>query len=173
MTLPPLYKYLDDKGARLTLDNKTFRHAKPSDFKDVEDMTVQSIFPEETEVALKRLADGFADVILDHMNDVPTCGPKMAATITQLQAMFRANPGAAAVVAADIKKGALAKAFDEEAMRARAEAFVKETNEFMQNYRVLCVTTNRRFGDDVVGLCWKAQGYRFADRAQSQKGFQV
>src|SRR3982074_32542 len=47
MTLPPLYKYLNVQGAKLTLGNRTFRHAKPSDFNDIEDMTVQSIFPEE------------------------------------------------------------------------------------------------------------------------------
>lgn len=41
MALPPLYKYLDVKGAKLTLGNDTFRHAKPSDFNDVEDMAVQ------------------------------------------------------------------------------------------------------------------------------------
>ena len=35
MTQPPLYKYLDVRGAKLTLGNKTFRHAKPSDFNDL------------------------------------------------------------------------------------------------------------------------------------------
>jgi hypothetical protein len=45
-TLPPLYKYLDFKGALLTLANKTFKHAKPSDFNDTEDLTLQSLFPE-------------------------------------------------------------------------------------------------------------------------------
>ena len=39
MTLPPLYKYLNVQGAKLTLGNRTFRHAKPSDFNDIEDMT--------------------------------------------------------------------------------------------------------------------------------------
>ena len=57
MTLPPLYKYLDIQGAKLTLGNKTFKHAKPSDFNDVEDLTIRSIFPEETDLALKRLED--------------------------------------------------------------------------------------------------------------------
>jgi hypothetical protein len=36
MALPPLYKYLDVQGAKLTLGNNTFRHAKPSTFNDVE-----------------------------------------------------------------------------------------------------------------------------------------
>lgn len=33
--------------------------------------------------------------------------------------------------------------FDVEQVRARCEAFVKETNDFMQNYRVLCTTTDK------------------------------
>jgi hypothetical protein len=32
MALPPLYKYLDVQGAKLTLGNRTFKHAKPSTF---------------------------------------------------------------------------------------------------------------------------------------------
>src|SRR5260370_31243 len=67
MALPPLYKFLSVEGAKLTLGNNTFRHAKPSDFNDIEDLTVQSIFPEETEIALKTLEDGFTDVILAHL----------------------------------------------------------------------------------------------------------
>jgi hypothetical protein len=63
MPLPPLYKYLDVQGALLTLGNRTFKHARPSDFNDTEDVTVQSIFPEETEVALTKVARGFIDVI--------------------------------------------------------------------------------------------------------------
>jgi hypothetical protein len=142
MALPPVYKYLNVNGAKLTLGNRNFRHAKPSDFKDIEDMTIGSIFPEETEVAIKRLSEGFGDVILKHVQDTPTCGLPMAATIAQMQALFRANPDAAAAVVAEIKKGGLAKAIDVAAMRDLSEAFVGETNEFMQNYRVLCVTTN-------------------------------
>jgi hypothetical protein len=44
MPLPPLYKYLDFQGAQLTLGNRTFKHAKPSDFNDTEDLTIQSTF---------------------------------------------------------------------------------------------------------------------------------
>ena len=44
MALPPLYKYLSVQGAKLTLGNNTFKHAKPSDFNDIEDLTIQSIF---------------------------------------------------------------------------------------------------------------------------------
>jgi hypothetical protein len=44
MALPPLYKYLSVEGARLTLSNNTFWHAKPSTFNDREDLTVAGMF---------------------------------------------------------------------------------------------------------------------------------
>jgi hypothetical protein len=77
MSPPPLYKYLDVQGAKLTLGNNTFKHSKPSDFNDIEDLTVQSIFPEDTEAALEKLSNGFTDVILQHLNDPPTCSSPM------------------------------------------------------------------------------------------------
>jgi hypothetical protein len=61
MALPPLYKYLDVQGAKLTLGNRKFKHAKPSDFNDTEDLTIQSIFPEDAETALTKLANSFTD----------------------------------------------------------------------------------------------------------------
>jgi hypothetical protein len=61
MSLPPLYKYLDVNGAKLTLGNRTFRHTKPSTFKNLEDMTVQHVFPEEIEAALATLSNGCVD----------------------------------------------------------------------------------------------------------------
>jgi len=64
MSLPPLYKYLDVQGARRTLTNRTFRHAKPSTFNDTEDLTIRSIFPEDEETALEQLKHGFVDVLM-------------------------------------------------------------------------------------------------------------
>ena len=52
MALPPLYKYLNVDGAKKTLGNKCFRFAKPSEYDDLEDMTAQSLFPDELEAAL-------------------------------------------------------------------------------------------------------------------------
>ena len=66
MTLPPLYKYLDVQGAKLTLGNAIFKHAKPSDFNDIEDLTIQSIFPEETEAALQKLPRFFDQPAPEH-----------------------------------------------------------------------------------------------------------
>src|SRR6185295_11059948 len=98
MALPALYKYLDVQGAKLTLGNGTLKHAKPSDFNDTEDLTIQSIFPEETEAALKRLDRGFTDVILQHLNDPPTCDSPMKEKVALIQEVYRVNPAAADVV---------------------------------------------------------------------------
>ncbi len=143
MALPPLYKYLDVQGAKLTLRNRTFKHAKPSDFNDTQDLTIQSIFPEETEVALKRLEAGFTDVILQHLNDPPTCSSPMKEKLSLIQDVYRNNPKAADAVKAEMRKEGEKPIFDVDHMRARAEAFVNEINEFMQGYRVLCVTTHK------------------------------
>jgi hypothetical protein len=143
MTLPPLYKYLNVQGAKLTLGNRTFRHAKPSDFNDIEDMTVQSIFPEETEVALKRLSEGFPDVILAHLDDPPTCASPMREMLAFIQQTFRNNPKAEELVKAELAKGDAKPLYDVEHMRRRAQMHIKEINDFMQRWRVLCVTTNK------------------------------
>ena len=66
MALPPLYKYLNVDGATKTLGNECFRFAKPSEYEDLEDMTAQSIFPDELETALAMLSDGFVDVIVEN-----------------------------------------------------------------------------------------------------------
>lgn len=142
MALPPLYKYLDVKGAKLTLGNRTFKHAKPSDFKDTEDLTIQSIFPEDTEAALKKIECGFSDVILQHLNEPPTCNSPIKEKLVLLQHVFRANPEAAKVVNAELAKEST-PVYNVEHMRARGEAFIKEINEFMQGCRVLCVTTQK------------------------------
>jgi hypothetical protein len=140
MTLPALYKYLGVEGARKTLGNRTFRHTKPSTFEDLEDMTVQSVFPEDVEAALATLSDGCVDVIIENVNVTPTCKPQLAKTVEELQGILRSDPGMAEALKEQMKESGI---FDAEQMRATAEAFVKETNEFMQGYRVLCVTTDR------------------------------
>jgi hypothetical protein len=141
MALPPLYKYLDVEGAKLTLGNKTFKHAKPTDFNDTEDLTIQSMFPQDTEAALKMLSAGFTDVILRHLNESATCSSPIKEKVALIQGAFRANPGAAEVVKAELAKEGAKPIFDVEHMRAQAAAFVKDINEHMQLYRVLCVTT--------------------------------
>jgi hypothetical protein len=146
VALPPIYKYLDVQGAKLTLSNGTFKHAKPSDFNDIEDLTIQSIFPEETETALKKLSDGFTEVILQHLNDQPTCSSPMRAKLALIQQAYRTNPKAAQLVKkvkAELGKEGGAPIYDMGYMRERAKQFVAEINEFMQGYRILCATTHK------------------------------
>jgi len=142
MNIPPLYKYLDVSGAKLTLGNRTFKHAKPSDFNDTEDLTIQSIFAEDAEEALKKIAGGFTDVILEHLDEEPTCGSPMKEKIKIIQQVYRTNPSAAELVrAARMNPGK--QIYDVEYHRERAQAFIAEINEFMQGYRVLCVSTHK------------------------------
>jgi Protein of unknown function (DUF2971) len=140
MALPPLYKYLDVQGAKLTLGNNTFRHAKPSTFNDVEDLAIKSIFPEEIDAALEKLASGFIDVILANLDEKPTCSEALAKKVAELQKIFKANPKAAEIVREEIRK---TKLYDVDYWRERSKAFVEEINAFMQRYRVLCVTTKK------------------------------
>lgn len=143
MTLPPIYKYLDIQGAKLTLGNGTFKHAKPTDFKDVEDLTIQSIFPDETETALKKLSDCFTDVILQHLNDQPTCSSPMKENVALIQHVYRTNLKAAQLVKAEKSKEGGKPIFDVGYMRERERQFIKEINEFMQGYRILCATIHK------------------------------
>lgn len=142
MILPPLYKYLDVSGAKLTLGNRTFKHAKPSDFNDTEDLTIQSIFAEDTEEALKKIAGSFTDVILRHLDEEPTCSSPTKEKIRVIQQVYRANPSAAELVPAELMNPSK-QIYDVEHHRGRAQAFIAEINEFMQGYRVLCVSTHK------------------------------
>ncbi len=163
MTLPPLYKYLDVSGAKLTLGNKTFKHAKPSDFNDLEDLTIQSIFPEDTEEALKKIAGGFTDVILRHLDEEPTCSSPMKEKIRAIQQVYRANPGAADLVRAELMNPG-EQIYDVEYHRDKAQAHIAEINEFMQGYRVLCVSIHKdsermwtEYAEKHKGVCLRIQ----------------
>lgn len=142
MPLPPLYKFLSVTGAKLTLGNNTFRHAKPSDFNDLEDLTVRGVFPEDVEEAAARMIDEFDQVLLRHLNDVPTCAPPLAAQLAQLQHLIRRDPEGFRRVQQQIAAGGLAAIYDVERLRAVSTAVIADLNEFMQSYRVLCVTTH-------------------------------
>jgi len=101
------------------------------------------MFPEETEVALKKLEDSFTDVILAHLNDPPTCASPMREKLAMIQQAFRTNPDAAKTIKGELAKDGRKPMFDVEHMRSRAKEHLKEINEFMQGMRVLCVTTNK------------------------------
>lgn len=131
MTLPPLYKYLDVSGAKLTLGNRTFKHAKPSDFNDTEELTIQSIFAEGIEDALRKIAGSFTDVILRHLHEDPTCASPMKEKIRVIQQVYRANPGAADLIRTELMDPGK-QMYDVEYHRDRAKAYIAEINELMQ-----------------------------------------
>jgi Protein of unknown function (DUF2971) len=141
MALPPLYKYLGVEGARLTLRNRTFKHSKPSDFNDTEDLTIQSIFPEPLEDAYKIMYDGFTDTILKNIDAPPTgTDPKQRLQVGLIQEAFRNNPDAASAIKTIKKNDLISDIVDLEHAKKSTEAFIKEINEFLQGYRVLCVS---------------------------------
>lgn len=163
MILPPLYKYLDVSGAKLTLGNRTFKHAKPADFNDTEDLTIKSMFAEDAEEALKRIAGGFTDVIVRHLDEEPTCSSPMKEKIRIIQQIYRANPGAAEVVRTELESSA-EPIYDVEYHRHSAQAFIGEVNEFMQGYRVLCVSIHNdsdrmwtEYAERHKGICLRIQ----------------
>jgi hypothetical protein len=144
MAHPPLYKYLSVEGAKKTFGTNTFRHAKPSSFNDIEDLTVASIFPEGEEAALAVISASFADVILANLDKPPTClSAQMRAKVAQIQQIFRANPNAAAIVKAEMLRNPGAAALNVESLRALSASTIAWINDFMQDYRVLCVTTHK------------------------------
>ena len=55
-------------------------------------MTVGSIFPDDIETALAKLSDNCVDVIVENADVAPTCSPKLAAIVRELQAIFREDP---------------------------------------------------------------------------------
>jgi hypothetical protein len=144
MALPPLYKYLSVDGGKKTLGTNTFRHAKPSSFNDAKDLTISNIFPEREEAALAVISASFTDVILANLDKPPTCisGP-MRAKVAQIQQIFRTNPNAATIVKAEMMKNPDAAMLNLESLRALSMSTLAWINEFMQGYRVLCVTTHK------------------------------
>jgi hypothetical protein len=141
MALPPLYKFLNVEGARLTLRNGTFKHARPSDFNDLEDMTVRSVFPESNEEALEQIKTHFNQILLRNLDRSPKCqNEQMREQIEVLQELFRRHPEVAEAIDDVLKEDDIAQLYDLERLKEQSELFVKEINAFMQDYRVLCMT---------------------------------
>jgi hypothetical protein len=137
--LPPLYKFLDVRGAKLTLGNRTFKFAKPSDFNDVEDLTVQSVFPEDIEAALRRLARSFTEVVLRNLDTSPVCDEPDRTKLMKIQQAFRINPKAVELARQhDLQQDAN----NVERFRAQSQDLLAQLNSSLQTWRVLCVTTD-------------------------------
>lgn len=141
MNLPPLYKYLDVRGAKLTLQNGNFRHAKPSEFNDIEDLTIRSIFPESEEAALKEINDNFTDVLVKNLAKEPTCiNLEMREKIALIQQAYRNHPNAAKVIKEYKKADIIGDLYDLDALKQRSKGYVDQINQFMQDFRILCVS---------------------------------
>lgn len=142
MTAPGLYKYLDIDGARLTLGNRCFKHAKPSTFNDTADLTIRGLFPEDDETALAVIESSFTDILVEHLQEAPSClNEEMRQKVSILQAAFKSNPIAADVIK-EAKKG-LPSVYNLEHMKQRHTDFVAEINAFMQDYRILCASSRK------------------------------
>lgn len=165
MSLPPLYKFLSVTGAKLTLGNNTFRHAKPSDFNDIEDLTLGSIFPEDTKTALEQISAGFDELLLKHVDDPPTCGSPLRDKVMQVQEAIRRNPNVVSIFKAELAKQGIESIYDTDRLVAVSENFIKELNEFMQRFRVFCVTTDlgskrlwKEYAEDHKGAALRIEG---------------
>lgn len=140
MPFPPLYKFLDLVGARLTLENGTFKHSKPSDFNDVEDLTVSSIFPGSLENAVREIQENFVDIVIENLDVVPTCSSPSREKLLLIQSAFRKNPEAHRLIRKQLVESQ-ESIYDLDRLHDVSMGFLRGINEFMQGYRVLCATT--------------------------------
>jgi|ERR1700674_838549 len=141
MALPPLYKYLDIAGAKLTLQTGTFRHGEPSNFNDLEELTIRSIFPQDEEVVLTEMKNVFVDILVENIDRPPTCvNPQMKAKIALMQGALKKNRNAANILREAIDKEPLSSFFNVDHMKERNRSFIRELNEFMQGHRIICVS---------------------------------
>ena len=141
MNRVPLYKFLDPAGGNLTLGNGTFKHAKPSDFNDVDDLTISGVFPCSVEESLQQIEQNFADIIFRNLEVEPTCTSPMREKLLSIQKALKANPSRKDVISDGLAQ-ARGNIYDVESMKSVASLFIDEINEFLQSYRVLCVTRN-------------------------------
>jgi hypothetical protein len=138
---PRLYKYLDVNGALLTLRNRTFKHSKPSELNDQADLTIESLFPEADESAMAAVWTNLTDVVVKNIDRPPTClDETLRNQVIQLQSAFRQNPAAAELIKAEVQKVPLSDIYDLEKMKERGVSHVKEINDFMRQFRILCVS---------------------------------
>tara|TARA_R110000772_G_scaffold58393_4_gene132242 strand:- start:26656 stop:27552 length:897 start_codon:yes stop_codon:yes gene_type:complete len=140
MLLPPLYKFLDPEGVKLTIGNGTFKHAKPSDFNDLEDLTVSSIFPGSLENAVREIQENFVDIVLENLDVAPTCSSPAREKLLLIQEVFRRSPEASRLLRKELAES-YESLYDLDRLANVSLEFLKDFNDFMQWNRVLCVTT--------------------------------
>ena len=174
MELPPLYKYLDVQGATLTLQNRTFKHAKPSTFNDIEDLTIRSIFPEDDETALKILQEGLVDVLARHL-DEPSTTPvlTMRAKIALLQKIFNTHPEMVEVIKKQIASGEEPQTFTLEQMKSSQQQLCRRCESILAGLAYSLREHPERFGIDVVTVRAGPSGCRSQNCSQRGEGFQI
>lgn len=134
------YKYLDPKGAKLTLQNGTFRHARPSDFSDDMDMSIEKLFPVPVELASERILEGIVGVIVENIGRVPTVqNAEFRTIVLAVQNAIKLEPGLEDVLQASLKSE-----LDEDFLKNLQviESSLDEINQFLDSHRVFCVTDN-------------------------------
>jgi hypothetical protein len=139
MELLQLFKYLDVNGAMLTLQNRTFRHAKPSSFNDSEDLTSSGVFF-NSDSALAMLPNAFIDILVRNLSLVPTCASPMREVVQEIQQAILSNPEIVDILKNENSQNPIYG--DTEYFNNLMSDHVREINEFMQNYRIFCVTTS-------------------------------
>lgn len=166
MESPQFFKYLDLNGARLTLQNRTFRHAKPSSFNDSEDLTVSGVF-EDHEQAICLLAVTFIDTIASNLELTPTCSSPMREKIQLIQKSIVANPELLELFKNNNAENPVYG--DSQYFSSMMESHVHEINEFMQDYRVLCVTTSFTYERMWQMYAQNHEGIAFKIKPNSEK----
>ncbi len=136
-----LFKYLDVNGAKLTLQNRTFRHAKPSSFNDSEDLTSGGVFL-NPDRALTILPNAFIDMLASNLNLVPTCASPRREQVQEIQQAILSNPEIVDIFKNDNSQKPIYGGTDY--FNNLMSEHVRGINELMQNYRVLCVTTSSK-----------------------------
>ena len=161
MPVSKYYKYLSVEGAKLSLGNGNFRFAKPSDFNDDFDMSVQSLFPIPHEEALQEMAEiSVMKIIANNLENLPTAyNAPLRHQIEQMQIAIRADPAIVEEIERQIGTETSAEIYDLAHMELITSEFLSWMNEFLQGYRVLCVSSSKssiqmwdKYTDDHKGV---------------------
>lgn len=116
------------------------------------------MFPIEIDNAYQEVVRSFIDVLIEHLDDQPTCTSPLREKILQLQAIYRKKPDAALHIKRELAKTPIDQVEIIDQQR-RAEAFVSEINAHIQMSRVLCVSSKvdsdhmwRGYADEYRGV---------------------
>ncbi len=90
---------------------------------------------------LAEIESSFVDVLIDHLDEPITCDSPMREQLALIQWGLKKNPEVARAVKKELAK---AQVYDREHMRHRAQEHIRELNDFMQGYRIFCVTTHNK-----------------------------